>query len=127
MSCQKSIHVCKTHRKSICLLAWRSADLKKNVIESGTTSNWTRARMIKYFKSDAAEAEGGDDGAGDATDPSAANDSDDLCTLLPLPLSKLSLSKEDDPEDLSLLQYFRVKCYAVLIFFVSILFCSFCR
>ena len=100
--------------------------------------------MNKYFKSDAAEAEGADDGAGDATDPSAANDidhgatdssatdpsatdpratgpgaandSDDLCTLLPLPLSKLSLSKDDDPEDLSLLQYFRVKCYAVLIF-----------
>ena len=72
--------------------------------------------MIKYFKPDAAEAEGGDDGAGDATDPSAANDSDDLCTLPPLPLSKLSLSKDDDPEDLSLLQYFRVKCYAVLIF-----------
>ena len=72
--------------------------------------------MMKYFKSDAAEAEGGDDGAGDATDPSAANDSDDLCTLPPLPLSKLSLSKDDDPEDLSLLQYFRVKCSAILIF-----------
>ena len=70
--------------------------------------------MIRYFKSDAAEAEGGDDGASDATDPRAA--SDDLCTLPPLPLSKLSLSKDDDPEDLSLLQYFRVKCYAVLIF-----------
>ena len=83
--------------------------------------------MIIFFKSDAAEAEGGDDGASDATDPRAANDSDALCTLPPLPLSKLSLSKDDDPEDLSLLQYFRVKCYAVLIFFVSILFCSFCR
>lgn len=66
--------------------------------------------MIIFFKSDAAEAEGGDDGASDATDPRAA--SDDLCTLPPLPLSKLSLSKDDDPEDLSLLQYFRVKCYA---------------
>ena len=65
--------------------------------------------MIKYFKSDAAEAEGGDDGAGDPANPrAAANDSDDLCTLPPLPLSKLSLSKDDDPEDLSLLQYFRV-------------------
>ena len=82
--------------------------------------------MIKYFKSDAPEAEGLEDGdyAGDATDPSAtsdndpsaANDSDDLCTLPPLPLSKLSLSKDDDPEDLSLLQYFRVKCSAILIF-----------
>ena len=74
--------------------------------------------MIKYFKSDAPEAVGLEDGdyAGDATDPSAANDSDDLCTLPPLPLSKLSLSKDDDPEDLSLLQYFRVKCSAILIF-----------
>ena len=83
--------------------------------------------MIKYFKSDAAEAVGGNDGAGDATDPHAANDSDDLCTLPPLPLSKLSLSKDDDPEDLSLLQYFRVKCSAILIFLSPFCLFSFYR
>ena len=63
--CQKSIYVFKTHKKSICLLAWRSADLKTTRLKVARLliMIWIWATMIIYFKLDAAEAEDGDEGA----------------------------------------------------------------